>query len=452
MIRLAVVAVCMSLTAQTLLAEEISPLVTYRTDHVVISYSSGIGEQYAQAIARTVETARAVALEQFGFDMPEIVAVQVRHGKHVRLFNDGDDRLFLTVRSDADLRKPSDNGIFHVYGLCHEIGHLAMYRVIRDHSWMTTEAAEGWAHYIGSRLVDAVHERVGEELWPDRYNCLADGTERLNKQLKAENRTGIAKAAALWMELVKIVGDGKVGGILKAWGEANVDPADPCGALRKALLAAQEDERLANWWNRAELGLIFKRPKSGFAARSVRRSELQGKPMLLAHDDGKSARKKSIAGSGHAVSFEVEGTGWYLSTVQIYGSRYGTRRALNENFRVWLCDEDFKTIASFSFPYAMFQKGTPRWVRLGVKPTHVPKKFIICVGFNPTGTKGIFVHHDAQGTGHSWTGLPGRNLRLFKKGDWMIRVGLDQPRTSDPLRQAETRHGAGADPALAGRD
>jgi hypothetical protein len=49
------------------------------------------------------------------------------------LFNDGNDSIFLTVRSDRDLRKPVDSGVFAIYGLCHEVAHLAMYRTIRDH-------------------------------------------------------------------------------------------------------------------------------------------------------------------------------------------------------------------------------------------------------------------------------------------------------------------------------
>ena len=51
-----------------------------------------------------------------------------------------------------------------------------------------------------------------------------------------------------------------------------------------------------------------------------------------------------------------------------------------------------------------------------------PKKFIVCVSFNPEQTKGVYVHHDAKADGDSRRGLPGSLLDKFDKGDWMIRA------------------------------
>ena len=51
----------------------------------------------------------------------------------------------------------------------------------------------------------------------------------------------------------------------------------------------------------------------------------------------------------------------------------------------------------------------------------MPKRFIVCVGFNPT----AFVHYDAEPTGNGRSGLPG-SLSEFRKGDWMIRVLVDR--------------------------
>jgi len=81
---------------------------THRSDHVVVSYS-GIGEDYAKAIATTVEAARAVAADRFGSDMPNEITVTVRSDPRgrVRLFNDGQDRFELTVRGEKDLRRPA---------------------------------------------------------------------------------------------------------------------------------------------------------------------------------------------------------------------------------------------------------------------------------------------------------------------------------------------------------
>jgi hypothetical protein len=111
-----------------------------------------------------------------------------------------------------------------------------------------------------------------------------------------------------------------------------------------------------------------------------------------------------------------------VTEVRIYGSRYGYPAPPAENFHVWICDEDFKTISDHPFPYSKFSRGSPRWVSLKIKAQRVPQDFIICAGFNPTGTKGVQVHHDAEGSGYSLEGLPGQPPEDFAKGDWLIRV------------------------------
>ena len=431
--RFALITVCLTLTVFAYASE---PEQIFRTEGAVVYYT-GINPEYAEAIAKTTATARAVAAQDWAFNMPQTVIVKVNlaPGRPARLFNDGHDRLFLTVGSPDSLLQPSKSGYFHIYGLCHEVAHLAMYRMIRDHSWMTTAAAEGWAHYLGSRIVDEVHKRQGPDLWPDPYDYLADGTKRLNQQLLDSTTppSPVTQGALLWWELVDIVGDKNLAGIFKAWGQAEVDPTDPGAALRKTLLAANSDERLSAWWNRAEPIFVFRRPASGFAARTAKPSHLIGPPVELSFDDGKPSGKRSTAGGGHAVLYKVEGADWYLTGVKILGSRYGYPQAPQENFHVWLCDKDSKVIADFTFPYAKFTRGAPRWVTLPIEPTNVPAEFMICVGFNPTATKGVFVHYDGEASGNSFTGLPGRMGGQFSGGDWMIRAAVDQLKISNPL-------------------
>jgi RNA polymerase sigma-70 factor (ECF subfamily) len=73
-------------------------------------------------------------------------------------------------------------------------------------------------------------------------------------------------------------------------------------------------------------------------------------------------------------------------------------------------------------------------VTLPVKPTSVPSEFILCVGFNPTATRGVFVHHDKEGSGNSLTGLPGEPGSDFTKGDWLIRASVDVLKTPAPAK------------------
>lgn len=396
-----------------------------KLDHVVVSYS-GISKAYAEAIGRTVARARYVAVGQFRFDMPETIHVEITvdpDGK-VQLFNDGADRIFLTIRSDENLRKPGTSGVYNIYGMCHEVGHMAMYRLIRDHSWLKGEGAEGWADYMGSRLVDAVYAKEGADLWPDRYDYSEEGTKRLEKKLSAEKLTTMAKAAGAWKQLAAIIGDKNIAPIFRAWGETKIDPADPAESLGKAL-ADKSSEQTGQWWSDAQEILILKRAKSKVAADTVEENKLTGKTRELANDDGKEAGKRSMAGGGHAVRFQAPNDSCYVTEVRIYGSRYGLPAPPKENFHVWLCDKDFKQISDNQFPYSKFPYGNkPRWVALKIKPTRVPQEFIVCAGFNPTATKGVFVHYDAEGSGNSLVGLPGEPGDALKEGDWMIRVSV----------------------------
>jgi RNA polymerase sigma-70 factor (ECF subfamily) len=148
----------------------------------------------------------------------------------------------------------------------------------------------------------------------------------------------------------------------------------------------------------------------------------------LALDDGKSAGKLSMAGTGHAVGFKTSGEGCCLTGVRIYGSYYGALQSPADSFHVYVCDADGKQIKDFSFPYRNFPRRVALWVTLKLpEPTEVPQKFIVCVGFNPTATKGVYVHHDAKPDGDSRVGLPGSINDAFDRGDWMIRAVITGP-------------------------
>ncbi len=307
----------------------------------------------------------------------------------VNLFNDGADHIFLTIRSQDNLLKPGTSGVYQIYGLCHEVGHMAMYRLIPDHSWITGDGAEGWAHYMGSCLVDAVYAKQGADLWPDRYDYIEDGTKRLDKQLSSQKASESAKAAGAWKKLAGIVGDKKIAPIFRAWGQCKFDPADPGKDLGKAL-SANAGEQAGPWWDDAQDILILKRGKSKVTAETADEGKLSGKTHELAHDDGKSAGQNSLAGGGHAVRFEAPNDSSYLTEVRIYGARYGMPAPPKENFHVWLCDKDFKVIADNQFPYSKFPRGNPRWVDLKTKSTRVPREFIVCAGFQSHGHQGSF--------------------------------------------------------------
>jgi RNA polymerase sigma-70 factor (ECF subfamily) len=171
-------------------------------------------------------------------------------------------------------------------------------------------------------------------------------------------------------------------------------------------------------------------PEPGPSRPALAAAVAQEKAQELAHDDGKMAGKSSIAGGGHAVKFEAPGEGWTVTAIKLHGSRYGYPQPPKEDFHVYLCDDQFQTIAEFPFPYSKYGRGNPKWVTLKVKPTEVPKSFIVAVGFNPEQTKGVYVSRDAEGSGNSLVGLPGGDEpRPFERGDWLIRAVVEPPKS-----------------------
>ena len=408
----------------------------YRSDHVAVSYT-GVDESQAQAIATVVEAARKAAIADFGFDMPDSIAVSVdcRPGNPVRLFNDGQDRFNLGLRSKADLAPPGSKRDLPCLRAVSRGG--ASRDVSRDPPARFPHRGRrgrlGALHR--SRLVDSVYATQGEKAWSDPYDYRADGTRRLEARMKEAKRDPVTDGAALWQQLAKDVGDKQLPQILKAWGKASIDPEDPGRALRTALLEAANTPSVAAWWNKAEPVFVLKREKSGFSAQTIAPADLANQPKELALDDGKPGNKASFAGGGHAVAFDAPGEDWCLTSVRIYGARYGMPQAPDEDFRAWLCDEKGKSIREFKFPYRLFLRGNPSWIKLQTPPTRVPRRFILCVGFNPTATKGVFVFYDASADGDSREGLPGQEMGKFGRGDWLIRATVDQPKSANSLNR-----------------
>jgi hypothetical protein len=163
--------------------------------------------------------------------------------------------------------------------------------------------------------------------------------------------------------------------------------------------------------------------------RTLEPSDTKKNNQELSHDSGTMANKSSIAGGGHAVKFHVDGDSSYVTSVSLHGSRYGEARPPKENFKVWICDAQFKPIATFQFPYSSYTRGDPAWKSFRIRPTLVPQEFIVCFGFNPQSTKGIFVSYDDKPSDTSLIGIPGEGEpKQFSKGNWLIRCKIEKRR------------------------
>ncbi len=151
----------------------------------------------------------------------------------------------------------------------------------------------------------------------------------------------------------------------------------------------------------------------------------------LSHDNGKMAGKSSINGGGHAVRFKVDGDSSCVTSVSLHGSRYGEARPPKESFQIWICDVNFKPIATFRFPYSSYTRENPAWKTFRIRPTRVPPEFIVCFGFNPHQTKGVYVSFDDRPSETSSIGVPGENPpQPFAKGNWMIRCKVEKREAS----------------------
>ena len=430
---------CLFIFLFLILLTSITLAATVRAPNAEIRYD-GFDEKQAQAIAQTISAARKVYVEDFGFDMPEtiVATVTAKAGQPTRLYNDGLDRLTLSIPSAAMLDRPQKSGVFNLYGICHELGHLAMYRLLKEHDWLSGAGAEGWAHYAGSLVVDRVYASEGEKLWADSYDYRQDGLMRLKKQLAGASADPITKAAGQWMDLEKIIGQKQFPKLFSAWQSAQIDLANPGPAVSRVLLEFKPDQKpaLEKWWQSASPLLIQKRDASTFKTQTIAANKLTGKPIEIALDDGTDDGKSSIAGGGHARKFAAPGAGeWYLTRIDIRAARYGPPQAPATQFEIALCDSQNKPIASWKKPYAMVARAAQlEWIRIDVPATRIPAEFNICLDFKPTASSGIYMGYDSSTSGNSRVATPGQEGNAFAKGDWMIRPHLDQPKEADALK------------------
>ena len=396
--------------------------------HVKVDYT-GIEVTAARALAETLAAAREVYVNDYGFDMPETVRLRatVDPQADTKLYNDGVDLLFLKLKSKDDLRKPSVSGYFHLYGMCHELGHVAMYRLLKRRDWMTSDAAEGWAHYAGSRVVDRVYEMKGDALWPDSYDYRVDGTHRLNSALAAGHPSGVDSAAGEWLLLEEILGRRSLRDVFVLWNSAPVDPGKPAGALLAALVKSCQGKEaaLTAWWAFAAPRFTERKLVSTFSPAVIGAERLTGKPVVLPLDVGVKDGQMSFGGAAVWRSFKVPDSGeWYIRAISVFGERYGDAPDLK--FDVVLADSDWGVAKTWEHSYAPFADADFQWVRVEVPPTRVPAAFNVGLDFHATGSDGVYVGYDSRTKGDSAFGEPGAVGKPYAKGNWMIRVELDR--------------------------
>lgn len=396
----------------------------------------GVKLEYAKALLTIAVEANHVYADTFGFDMPKKLTLNIEKTPNGRtqLWTDGDSQMFLNLKSSEDLAPPTQSGVYNIYGMCHELGHMAMYRSIKMIG-LPEGVGEGWAHYAGSVVVDHVYKKLGKNIWPQPYNYSeVEGIARLAKSASnadAEKDPTI-RAALVFYKAQQQYGEDKVMTAMKDALQGEPMGKDVMPDFANALVKITNDASA-----RAFVPDEFLNPKVNWKSseREINEKTTQGQMQVpdqaglwLKYDDGNSSDRDrlSSAGAGHAVIFYAPDGSWAVDSIQLYGSRYGEAEPPKDNFSIFICDQDFNVIKTIEKPYATFDTGEPKWYTMSFDLVKVPRGFYVCVYFAPTANKGVYVYYDTDvAMSHSRSALPWTFVYDVQgKYDWMIRSHL----------------------------
>ncbi len=395
-----------------------------------------IDKVYGEAFTAILSEARREYEETFGLSLPETITLEARREPQgtTNLWTDGESYLFLTIKSKSKLAPPTQSGVFNIYGVCHELGHIVMYRGMKNLIGLPDGVGEGWAYYAGSVVVDAVAKSLGRSIWPEPYDvATVEGSTRLRKKIEDKKCKDLDPedcAAKVFYELEKRHGRKIVGHALKMALSERPSGKELMPLFVQSIRKLTGDPNAGNWIPQQMLipetkwQVKERKVDDNYFADTKVLSDKTG--VLLYYDDGTSEGQRSTAGSGHAVLFRKPEGNWLLDSIDVFGSRYGETKPPDKNFTIYICDEEFNPVHEFSMPYGLFQRGENQWFRIYIYPVSVPKRFYACLSFEPTYNRGVYVAYDESVKhSHSRLALPYTHVSDVEgKYDWMIRAHL----------------------------
>ena len=153
------------------------------------------------------------------------------------------------------------------------------------------------------------------------------------------------------------------------------------------------------------------------------------KPLLLKYGDNQQDGKKSIAGAGEMIRFELPTEAGAVRAIRVHGSRYGYPQAPKEDFEVTLLSANMKEVLHTELvPYSLFKRTKKgRWTHVPFKESvQVPQTFWVVLNFNAEARKGVYVSYDTSTKGkYSRVGTTDEDAHETKfGGDWMVQVLL----------------------------
>jgi len=388
---------------------------------------------YAEAFGRILQEALKV-YESHGFKMPTTVTLEAQIDPSSTAFwTDGASNMFLHLKSKQLLAPASQTGVFTIYGMCHELGHIAMYRNLSTLMGLPQGVGEGWADYAGKIVVTEVAARLGKSIWPEYYDIAdVEGIGRLKResaQAKAWDKMDpVARVSLVFYRIELECGRDKLAAaMVAALAERPTGNALMPLMLAK-LRAATSNSNSANWvpesvlvpqvnWQTKE-----RHPGDDFFADQ--KVEKDGEGLWLFYDGGTMADKLSISGSAQTVLFRLPEGAWRLNGMKLFGARYGTDEPPKEDISLYICDEGFNFLRDVKVPYSSFEMGDEKWQSVSFLPVEVPGTFYLAVDFHATAEKGVFVGMDkGVKRSHSRMAMPYEQVSDMKTtADWMIRA------------------------------
>ncbi len=174
-------------------------------------------EPYAKALVQIGDVAWEAYQDLYGLPLPEPILLEIRlrpdqGERFASLWTDGQQHIFLEVGSEKPLLSPTKEGAHNVYGICHELAHIAFYHRMREVAGIPEGVAEGWAHYFGSVVTSYLFEKLGEQVYPDPHNYHeTSGMGHFLRQLAEEKEDPGMLAAKVLYEAERKYGRQKLG-------------------------------------------------------------------------------------------------------------------------------------------------------------------------------------------------------------------------------------------------
>jgi hypothetical protein len=399
---------------------------------VTVSYAR-FEEKYAKALGRILEEALKV-YESHGFKMPQKATLEAEiDPSATQLWTDGESHMYLHLKSRELLAPASRTGVFNIYGMCHELGHIAMYRNLESLMGLPQGVGEGWADYAGKVVVTEVAVRLGKAIWPEYYDIAeVEGIGRLKRESAQakpwDKMDPTSRASLVFYRIETECGRDKLAAAMTAALAERPTGKALMPLMLAKLRAATSNPTAGDWVPESVLvphvEWQTKECHPGDDFFEDQKVEKDGDGLWLFYGGGAMADKLSMSGSAQTVLFRLPGGAWQLDGIKLFGARYGMDEPPKEDISLYICDEAFDFLREVKVPYSSFEMGGEKWQTVSFPPAEAPRTFYLGVDFHATAEKGVYVGMDKSvKRSHSRLAMPYDQVSDMRTtADWMIRV------------------------------